>query len=103
MGMTVLCDGCGVDVQTMDRISISFASIEVGSIQADLCMACSEGMRSTPVWQKILTDTAAATEAENLRRQSIIAEQAAEFEARSAVMLEQQKEANAAMRAAGEV
>lgn len=103
MGSKLLCDGCGRDIQHEDRIQLSFGTLETGSVQCDLCMDCSEDIRATAIWSKLLADATAATQAENERRQRIMAEQQAEFEARAAVALEQQKEANAAMRAAGEV
>lgn len=103
MGMAILCDICGIDVQFVDRISVSHGSIETGAFQADLCMDCSVSIRETEAFRTLMQQAKDALDAENARREQILADQQAQFDARAAVALEQQKEANAAMRAAGEV
>lgn len=65
MGMAILCDGCGVDVASMDRASISMQSIVGGSVQVDLCWECASPLRRVP----------AVMEECRKRRDSILANQ----------------------------
>lgn len=101
MGTSILCDGCGIDVASLDRISLNFGTMETGSVQADLCMDCSAEIWETKIWKKLIADATAAVAAENARRQKVLEDQRVEFERRAEVALQQEKKANAALRAAG--
>lgn len=74
MGMTVVCDSCGVDMQFIDKFSVQSTSIERGSIQADLCPDCAKPFWDLPVGQKLISDAKKAMEDEATRR-AVIEEQ----------------------------
>lgn len=71
MGTMIGCDGCGVDVQYLDRFHLMAASIERGTVQADLCPNCAQPFWDLPVGQKLIADAKTAMEEEAVRRAAI--------------------------------
>jgi len=71
MGTITACDGCGVDIQYLDRFHIMAASLERGTIQADLCPTCAQPFWDLPVGQKLVSDAKIAMEEEATRRAAV--------------------------------
>lgn len=68
MGMTLVCDGCGADVQYIERLQIQYASIETGTIQADLCPVCAAPFWRLPVGKQLKEQAEQEMVAEEARR-----------------------------------
>lgn len=68
MARPLLCDGCGIDLEFLDKLSLNFTSIDTGSFAVDLCMNCSDPIRQTEIFQRVLEERTARIEEEQRRR-----------------------------------